>query len=114
MPPLQWAVVEADLGPVRGSEQRGLRPVLIVSDEEFNRAIPNVTVLPLTSTPRRRYPSEVPLPRGSAGPPLASLVMAHQIRTISRQRLRRVLGYLEDAALRQAVREALKKHLDLA
>jgi mRNA interferase MazF len=114
MPPLQWAVVEADLDPVRGSEQRGLRPVLIVSNEEFNRAIPNVTVLPLTSTQRRRYPSEVLLPRGSAGQPLDSLIMAHQIRTISRQRLRRVLGYLEDAALRQAVREALKVHLDLA
>ena len=46
MPLLQWAVVEADLDPVRGSEQRGVRPVLVVSNEEFNQAIPNVTVPP--------------------------------------------------------------------
>jgi mRNA interferase MazF len=114
MPPYQWAVVEADLDPVRGSEQRGVRPVLIVSNEEFNQAIPNVTVLPLTSTQRRLYPSEVVLPRGSGGQLLDSIVMAHQIRPISKQRLRRVLGYVEDPALRQAVREALKVHLDLA
>lgn len=112
----RWAVVEAELDPVRGSEQRGLRPlrpVLVVSNEEFNRAIPNVTVLPLTSTQRRLYPSEVLLPRDSAGQPLNSIVMAHQIRTISKQRLRRVLGYVEGAALRQAVRAALQEHLDM-
>ena len=53
MPRYQWAVFEADLDPVRGSEQRGRRPVLVVSDEDFNVAIPRVTVLPLTSTERR-------------------------------------------------------------
>jgi mRNA interferase MazF len=113
MPPLQWALVAADLDPVRGSEQRGQRPVLVVSNEEFNQTIPNVTVLPLTSTQRRLYPSEVLLPRGAAGQPLDSIVMAHQIRTISRQRLRSSMGYLEDASLRQAIRDAIKEHLDL-
>lgn len=53
----QWAVFEANLGPVTGAEQKGRRPVLIVSNEEFNQAMPNVTVLPLTSTKRRLYPS---------------------------------------------------------
>ena len=113
MPPLQWAVVEADLDPVRGSEQRGLRPVLIVSNEDFNQAMPNVTVLPLTSTRRQLYPSEVVLPRGSAGQPLDSIVLAHQVRTISKQRLRRVFGSLDDRALRRAVQDALEEHFDL-
>ncbi len=111
--PLQWAVVEADLDPVRGAEQRGLRPVLVVSNEQFNQAIPNVTVLPMTSTRRRLYPAEVLLPKGRAGQPLDSIIMAHQIRTISRERLRRHVGSLDDAALRQAVREAIVDHLDL-
>ena len=110
---LQWALVAADLDPVRGSEQRGLRPVLIVSNEEFNQVIPNVTVLPLTSTQRQLYPSEVFLPRGTAGQPLDSIIMAHQIRTISKQRLRSAVGYLDDPSLRQAVRDAIKEHLDL-
>jgi mRNA interferase MazF len=113
MPRLQWAVVEAELDPVRGSEQRGLRPVLIVSNEEFNQALPNVTVLPLTSTRRRHYPSEVHVARGKAGQPLDSIIMAHQVRTISKQRLGRVLAYLDDPGLRQAVPQALKEHFDL-
>ncbi len=58
----KWAVMEANLETVAGSEQKGIRPVLIVSNEEFNQAMPNVTVLPLTSAKRRLYPSEVFLP----------------------------------------------------
>jgi mRNA interferase MazF len=113
MPPLQWALVDADLDPVRGSEQQGHRPVLVVSNEQFNQAIANLTVLPLTSTKRRLYPAEVYLPHGAAGQPLDSIIMAHQIRTISKQRLRSTIGYLDDPSLRQAVRDALKEHLDL-
>lgn len=112
-PPLQWSVANADLDPVRGSEQRGARPVLIVSNEEFNQAMPNVTVLPLTSTQRRLYPSEVLLPRGVAGQPLDSIVLAHQVRTISKERLGHLIGRLEDEPLRSAVRAALLEHLDL-
>ena len=113
MPALQWAVMEADLDPTKGAEQKGTRPVLIVSNEEFNQAMPNVTVLPLTSTKRRLYPSEVLLPKGKAGQPADSIVMAHQIRTISKQRLGRLLGYLDGSQLQQEVREAVKEHLDL-
>ena len=113
MPVLQWAVVEADLNPSRGSEQSGTRPVLIVSNEAFNQATTNVTVLPLTSTKRRLYPSEVSLPRATAGQPLDSIIMAHQIRTISKGRLGRMFGYLADASLVAQVQEAIREHLDL-
>jgi len=113
MPTFQWAVMEANLDPIAGSEQKGIRPVLIISNEEFNQAMPNVTVLPLTSTQRRLYPSEVLIPKGKAGQPLDSIIMAHQVRTISKQRLKGLLGYLEDHELRQQVREAIKEHLDL-
>ncbi len=113
MPAFQWAVMEADLDPVAGAEQKGIRPVLIISNEEFNQAMPNVTVLPLTSTQRRLYPSEVMLPKGKGGQPLDSIIMAHQIRTISKQRLGNLLGYLEDLQLRHEAREAIKEHLGL-
>ena len=109
----QWAVMEANLDPVAGAEQKGTRPVLIASNEEFNQVMPNVTVLPLTSTKRRLYPSELFLPQGRAGQPLDSIIMAHQIRTISKQRLKGLLGYLEDPQIRHEVREAIKEHLDL-
>lgn len=113
MPVSQWAVMEANLDPVAGTEQKGSRPVLIVSNEEFNQAMPNVTIMPLTSTRRRLYPSEVSLPQGKAGQPLDSIIMAHQIRTISKQRLTNLLGYLEDPLLQNEVCEAIKEHLDL-
>jgi len=113
MPAFQWAVMEANLDPTSGAEQKGTRPVLIVSNEEFNQAMPNVTVLPLTSTKRRLYPSEVFLPQGKAGQPLDSIIMAHQIRTISKQRLKGLLGYLEDPKIRDEVCAAIKEHLGL-
>jgi mRNA interferase MazF len=113
-PPWRWSVIDADLDPVRGSEQRGLRPVLVVSDEGFNVAMPNLTVLPLTSTERDLYPAEVLLPARVAGQPHKSIVMAHQVRTISKLRVGRTVGRLEDQSLRAAVRAALAEHLDLA
>ena len=109
----QWSLIEASLGPVVGTEQKGFRPVLVVSNEEFNQSIPNVTVLPLTSTQRRLYPSEVFLTKGKAGQPEQSIVMAHQIRTISKKRLGRLIGYLNEESIRQEVRESIREHLDL-
>jgi len=113
MPAFQWAVYEANLDPVAGAEQKGIRPVLVVSNEEFNQAMPNVTILPMTSTQRRLYPSEILLPEGKAGQPLKSIVMAHQIRTISKQRLGKVVGYLDDIQLRHEIHRAIKEHLDM-
>jgi mRNA interferase MazF len=113
MPALQWAVMEASLSPIVGAEQKGIRPVLVVSNEEFNQAMPNVTVLPLTSTKRDLYPSEMLLPAGKGGQPLESIIMSHQIRTISKRQLGRLLGYLTDPVIRNEVREAIKEHLSL-
>ncbi|MFO7773035.1 MAG: type II toxin-antitoxin system PemK/MazF family toxin [Dehalococcoidia bacterium] len=113
MPGFHWAVFEAGLNPATGTEQKGMRPVLIVSNEEFNQAMPNVTILPLTSTQRRLYPSEVRLPEGKGGQPLESIVMAHQIRTMSKQRLKRLLGYVDDTQLQQEIHRAIKEHLDM-
>ncbi len=113
MSTFQWAVIEASLDPVVGAEQKGNRPVLVISNEEFNQSIQNVTVLPLTSTQRRLYPSEVLLTKGKAGQPEQSIIMAHQIRTISKKRLGRLLGYLNEEGVRQQVRESIREHLDL-
>ena len=110
----QWAVTLADLDPVVGSEQAGRRPVLIVSNEDANQILTNVTVLPLTSTQRALYPAEVLLPSGQAGQPHDSIILAHQIRTISKRRTGRIYGYLSDPALRAQVRRAIDEHLDLS
>jgi mRNA interferase MazF len=109
----QWALIDVDLNPTIGSEQGGRRPALVISNEPFNRAMPTLTVLPLTSTQRRLYPAEVALPERAAGQPRESIVLAHQIRTISKQRVARLVGYLTDPSLRRKVQQALRDHLDL-
>ena len=109
----QWSVVDVELNPTRGSEQAGRRPALIVSNEPFNHAMPVLTILPITATKRQLYPAEVFLPRRAAGQRVDSIIMAHQIRTISKQRVHGVVGYLSDALLRRQVRAALRDHLAL-
>ncbi len=113
MSDFQWSVFQANLDPVIGAEQRGTRPVLVVSNEDYNQAMPTVTVLPLTSTKRRLYPSEVILPENEAGQPRESIIMAHQVRTISKHRLGMLLGHLEDGQFRDRVRKAIQEHLDM-
>ena len=113
--PFQWQVAQAELDPVRDSEQRGKRPVLIISQEDINESISIVTVLPLTTfrPGRRIYSTEVFLPAKKVGQPNDSIIMAHQIRTISKGRLKRSYGYLQDEELREKVRYAMRIHLDL-
>jgi mRNA interferase MazF len=112
MPAWQWAVLLADLDPTVGSEQAGRRPVLVVSNEDSNQTLANVTVLPLTSTKRMIYPAETLLPADLAGQPHDSIIMAHQIRTISKSRIVKIYGYLADVTLQSRVRDALADHLD--
>lgn len=108
-------VFAARLDPVEGSEQRGTRPVLVVSNDLFNEVMPVITVVPLTShrDARRVYPSEVLVASGVAGLRSESLVLAHQVRTIARSRLGRRVGSL-DGVVMATVDVALRTHLELA
>ena len=76
----KWGIFIADLNPVRGSEQKGMRPVIVISDEDFNNVMPVVTVLPITSLKKGRkvYPNEVLLNRGLAGLAHDSIILVHQ------------------------------------
>ena len=111
----KWAVFLADLNPVVGSEQKGKRPVLIVSDEDFNSLMPVVTVIPITSLKpgRRTYPNEAMLEKGLGGLQVSSLALVHQIRTVAKERLVTKLGTVTDDAVREAIIGALKVHLNL-
>jgi mRNA interferase MazF len=111
----KWMIFMANLSPVTGSEQRGTRPVIVVSDESFNSVMPVVTILPITSLKegRRVYPNEVLLNRGQAGVMQDSIILAHQIRTIAKERLSNKIGLLGDAGTREKVKDALRIHLNL-
>lgn len=114
----QWELFAADLNPAVGREQGGEgRPVLIVSNDGFNRTFDVVTVLPLTKEAgkkRKIFPFEVRLPANAAGNALDSIIMPQQIRTISKSRLLEPLGVLTNATLRTEVEDRLLDHLGIS
>jgi mRNA interferase MazF len=111
----KWRIFIADLNPVIGSEQKGRRPVLVISDEDFSDLMPVVTVLPITSLKegRKIYPNEVMLKKGMGGLSHDSIILAHQIRTISKQRLKDLIGFINDHNTQEIINEALRVHLNL-
>ena len=95
-------VVWADLNPVRGNEQAGCRPVLIISEDVFNRRSGTVIAMALTSRPQKAgFPLTLEL-SGRKLPQLAWLKIS-QVRTLSTQRLGRRIGRVEDSEIEQAV-----------
>ena len=103
----------ADLDPTVGSEQAGLRPVLVVQNDEANARIPTVTVVQITSNLRAsRFLFTVSLPSIESGLPRESVALAFQIRTLDKSRLTHKAGHLSDNLMAQIDR-ALEAHLDL-
>jgi mRNA interferase MazF len=112
----QWHVFLASLDPIRGSEQAGHRPVLVISREEINQLLSVVNVIPLTSRKSARrviYPNEVLLPAGTAGLKVDSIALCYQIRTLDKGRLEQDWGEVDDLELIQEVREAVCFQLEV-
>ena len=88
----------ADLSPVVGSEQGGIRPVLIVQNDTGNRHSPTVIAAAITSqTGKSRLPTHINLAGGSVGLSKDSVILLEQVRTIDKKRLREHMGKLDDA-----------------
>ena len=111
----QWGIFRADLEPTKGSEQAGTRPVLVISAEEANQALPVVTVLALTSVKpgRKIYSTEALLGATLTGLPKDSIAMAHQIRAISKERLGQKIGSVISEEIKEQVRKAIRIYLDI-
>jgi len=106
-----WAM----LAPRSGSEQKG-GPVIIVSRDGFNRA-PNwrsVIVVPIStsSSQAERGPTAVLLPAKSAGLKKTSIALCHQVTTLDRVKLEKLIGVLSQALMQQ-VDSGIKAALDL-
>ena len=104
----------ADLDPVKGSEQGGIRPVLITQNDTGNRYSPTTVVIPFT-TKLHKYndlPTHV-IMEGIAGMTEKSMSMAEQIRTIDKVRLIEYIGCVPKRIMDTAVKETIKKELNL-
>ena len=86
----------ADLSPVVGSEQGGIRPVLVIQNNTGNAYSPTVIVAAVTSKPKTKLPTHVIL-RDRKGLEKNSVVLLEQVRTIDKSRLREYVGILDKA-----------------
>ena len=90
----------ADLSPVIGSEQGGLRPVLIVQNDVGNRYSPTVIAAAITSKmSKTKLPTHIDIPSQNAGLSKDSVILLEQVRTIDKQRLKEKMGHLDQSTM---------------
>lgn len=98
----------ADLSPVVGSEQGGIRPVLIVQNDVGNRFSPTVIAAAITSQKdKARLPTHIQVDSVGSGLAKDSIVLLEQIRTIDKKRLKEHMGRLDDFSMKR-VNQALQ------
>lgn len=99
---LRGDILWADLNPVKGHEQAGLRPVLILSPEIFNKRSGTVIAMALSRQPQRAgFPLTLEL--SSCSLPTPTWVKISQIRTLSTERLGKRMGHVSDDEMSQIV-----------
>ena len=91
----------ADLSPVVGSEQGGLRPVLIIQNDVGNRYSPTVIAAAITSRMgKTRLPTHIDVYADKAGLAKDSVILLEQIRTLDKRRLKEKMGHLDESMMR--------------
>lgn len=92
----------ADLSPVVGSEQGGIRPVLIVQNDVGNKFSPTVIAAAITSQKEKsKLPTHIELSSLNCGLSRDSIVLLEQIRTIDKKRLKEKMGRLDERSMNQ-------------
>ena len=104
----------ADLSPVVGSEQRGIRPVLIIQNDVGNRYSPTVICAAITSRMNKaKLPTHIEIDSRRCQIMKDSVILLEQIRTIDKQRLKDMIGHLDKERMRsvdEAIRVSLALH----
>jgi len=92
----------ADLSPVVGSEQGGLRPVLIIQNDVGNRYSPTVIAAAITSRMgKTKLPTHIDITADKVGLAKDSIVLLEQVRTLDKRRLKEKMGHLDSAVMSQ-------------
>ena len=104
---LRGQIYVADLDPVRGHEQAGVRPVLVLSGSASNASSNMAIILPMTgSRPRVRFPYAMRIQ--SVAMPRPSWVLPRQIRAVSDERMQAYVGRVSNAELKRVVLAVLR------
>ena len=98
----------ADLSPVVGSEQGGVRPVLVIQNNVGNKYSPTVIVSAITSKlDKAKLPTHIELPGSKYHLPKDSVALLEQIRTLDKRRLREKITSLEESKMKEINRAIL-------
>lgn len=98
----------ADLSPVIGSEQGGIRPVIIIQNDIGNKHSPTVIAAAITSqTGKSKLPTHIEIEGKNSGLKADSVVLAEQIRTIDKSRLKEKIGHIDDNSIISKINNAL-------
>ena len=98
----------ADLSPVVGSEQGGIRPVVIIQNDVGNKHSPTVIAAAITSqTGKTKLPTHIPIGSQNSGLKSDSIVLTEQIRTIDKSRLKEKIGHIDDENVISKLNNAL-------
>ncbi len=105
----------ADLSPVIGSEQGGVRPVLIIQNDRGNKYSPTVIAAAITSqTGKNKLPTHIEIDSKSYGLKADSVVLTEQIRTIDKSRLKEKIGHIDDGKIIDKINNAIGVSFGLA
>ena len=98
----------ADLSPVVGSEQGGVRPVIIIQNDIGNKHSPTVIAAAITSqTGKSKLPTHIEIGCADSGLKADSVVLTEQIRTIDKSRLKEKIGHIDDVVVMNKINNAL-------
>jgi len=105
-------IYTVDLSPVAGSEQGGVRPVLIIQNDVGNKYSPTTIVSVITAKNKAKFPTHIQLGR-AFGLPKESTILLEQIRTIDKIRLREKIGEIDDKDVLGQIDRAIHVSLGL-
>ena len=89
----------ADLSPVVGSEQSGVRPILVIQNDIGNKYSPTIIGVPITSKTKVKMPTHIEIHGNNYGLDKDSVILAEQIRTLDKSRLKDRVGRLDKKTL---------------
>ena len=94
----------ADLSPVIGSEQAGVRPILVIQNDVGNKFSPTIIGIAITSKQKAKLPTHIQIEGSKYGLDKDSVILAEQIRTLDKRRLKEKVGRLDKDTMEKVKR----------
>src|SRR5574344_712774 len=111
----KWNIYYLNLDPTKGSEQKGKRPVLVISNDAVNDNLPIFTCIPFSYYKKgsKIYPTEILISSLISGLPNESVLMVQQIRTVSKERISgEKISSIVDDEMKKIINQRISEYFD--